>query len=108
MYIYIYIYKYTSIYICTYTHTHSHVNMYIHTCKYTHTDRPHMTDCTIDEKLSSIIIMSDASCATAVPAIPIDKPTSASLRAGASFVPSPVTATTSPIAFKHLTIVNLS
>ena len=41
--------------------------------------------------------MSDASLATAVPS-PIDNPTCAAFNAGASFVPSPVTATTSPLA----------
>ena len=40
-----------------------------------------------------MMVMSDASFATFVPS-PIDKPTCAALRAGASFVPSPVTATT--------------
>jgi hypothetical protein len=37
--------------------------------------------------------MSDALLATSVPEIPIEKPTLAFIRAGASFVPSPVTAT---------------
>lgn len=50
---------------------------------------------TIDVKLSSVRIISDASFATSVPAIPIAKPTSAFFNAGPSFVPSPVTATTS-------------
>ncbi|RZC92694.1 hypothetical protein C5167_011774 [Papaver somniferum] len=35
-------------------------------------------------------------------------PTSASFKAGASFVPSPVTATTCPFCFKHCTIKSLS
>ena len=39
--------------------------------------------------------MSHASFATVVPHTPIAKPTSAAFSAGASFVPSPVTATTS-------------
>jgi len=43
-------------------------------------------------------ILPDASFATSVPVIPIENPTSANLRAGASFVPSPVTATISPLA----------
>jgi len=47
----------------------------------------------IEEKLSSSKIMSDALLATSVPEIPIEKPTLAFIRAGASFVPSPVTAT---------------
>src|ERR1700691_1520106 len=41
------------------------------------TQRPHMIALTIDEKLSSMRMMSDASFATSVPAIPIEKPTSA-------------------------------
>jgi hypothetical protein len=48
---------------------------------------------TMEEKLSSMRMMSDASLATSVPAMPMEKPTSAALRAGASLVPSPVTAT---------------
>mmetsp|Transcript_8943 Transcript_8943/g.20556 ORF Transcript_8943/g.20556 Transcript_8943/m.20556 type:complete len:238 (+) Transcript_8943:1388-2101(+) len=59
-----------------------------------YTQRPHLTAITIELKLSSIRMMSDASLATSVPAIPIEKPTSAFLSAGASLVPSPVTATT--------------
>ena len=38
--------------------------------------------------------MSEAPLATSVPVIPIENPTSAWVKAGASFVPSPVTATT--------------
>ena len=53
-----------------------------------------MTARTIDEKELSIMVMSEASFATEVPS-PIDRPTWASFRAGASLVPSPVTATTS-------------
>ncbi len=49
---------------------------------------------TIELKLSSKSMISHASLATYVPAIPIANPTSAFFRAGASFVPSPVTATT--------------
>ena len=45
-------------------------------------------------KLSSSNIIEAASLAISVPAIPIAKPTSAFFKAGASFVPSPVTATT--------------
>ncbi len=40
------------------------------------------------------MIMSEALFAIWVPVIPIEKPTSAFIKAGASFVPSPVTATT--------------
>mmetsp|Transcript_23162 Transcript_23162/g.59346 ORF Transcript_23162/g.59346 Transcript_23162/m.59346 type:complete len:387 (+) Transcript_23162:1106-2266(+) len=58
--------------------------------------RPHSTALTMEPKLSSRMTMSDASLATSVPQMPIASPTSASFRAGASLVPSPVTATTSP------------
>lgn len=46
--------------------------------------------------------------ATSVPAIPMAKPTSAFLRAGASLVPSPVTATTSPLSLSPVTKAYLS
>ena len=45
---------------------------------------------------------------TSVPAMPIARPTSDSFSAGASFVPSPVTLTTSPAAFSVCTSLNLS
>jgi hypothetical protein len=48
----------------------------------------------MDLKLSSKRMIDAASRATAVPDMPIAKPTSAFFSAGASFVPSPVTATT--------------
>mmetsp|Transcript_39123 Transcript_39123/g.44778 ORF Transcript_39123/g.44778 Transcript_39123/m.44778 type:complete len:210 (-) Transcript_39123:1258-1887(-) len=64
---------------------------------------PHMHAFTIDEKLSSSRIMSAACFATSVPVIPIANPTSAFLSAGASFVPSPVTATVSPICLIPVT-----
>lgn len=57
---------------------------------------PHFIAVIILEKLSSNKIIPAASLATSVPAIPIANPTSAFLRAGASLVPSPVTATTCP------------
>mmetsp|Transcript_8941 Transcript_8941/g.29392 ORF Transcript_8941/g.29392 Transcript_8941/m.29392 type:complete len:331 (-) Transcript_8941:2057-3049(-) len=60
------------------------------------TERPQSTARTMEEKRSSRMMMSDASLATSVPERPIERPTSDSERAGASFVPSPVTATTSP------------
>lgn len=41
----------------------------------------------------------EAAIATSVPEIPIENPISAILSAGPSFVPSPVTATTSPASF---------
>ena len=62
----------------------------------------------IDAKLSSIKIISAADFATSVPVIPIAKPTSAFFKAGASLVPSPVTATTSPTSFKATTSRYLS
>jgi energy-converting hydrogenase Eha subunit A len=55
---------------------------------------PHLTPLTIEQKLSSIIIISEASLAISVPAIPIAKPTLASFNYGASLLPSPVAATT--------------
>ena len=63
---------------------------------------------TIDAKLSSTIIISAAYFATSVPAIFIANPTSALLRAGASFVPSPVTATTLSLSLKPTTKAYLS
>uniref|UniRef100_A0A2M4DIE3 Putative secreted protein n=1 Tax=Anopheles darlingi TaxID=43151 RepID=A0A2M4DIE3_ANODA len=57
-----------------------------------------MTAFTILLKLSSVRMMSDASFATSVPAMPMANPTSAFFNAGPSFVPSPVTATTSRLA----------
>lgn len=49
----------------------------------------------MEEKLSSRRIISEAPLAISVPFIPIEKPTSDFLKAGASLVPSPVAATTS-------------
>jgi hypothetical protein len=63
---------------------------------------------TIDEKLSSNRIILAAYLATSVPAIPIAKPTSAFFRAGASLVPSPVTATTCPLSINPVTNAYLS
>mmetsp|Transcript_10095 Transcript_10095/g.25250 ORF Transcript_10095/g.25250 Transcript_10095/m.25250 type:complete len:216 (-) Transcript_10095:1982-2629(-) len=59
-----------------------------------YTLRPHFTALTMLLKLSSMRMMSHASLATDVPAMPIANPTSAFFSAGASLVPSPVTATT--------------
>ena len=56
--------------------------------------RPCSTASTIVEKLSSVSIMSAAFLATSVPLCPIAQPISAHLSAGASFIPSPVMATT--------------
>jgi hypothetical protein len=58
-------------------------------------------------KLSSTSTMSAASRATSVPDCPMATPMSARLRAGASFTPSPVAATTSPIARRAVTIRSL-
>ena len=58
--------------------------------------------------LSSRMTMSHASFAISVPAMPRANPTSASLSAGASLVPSPVTATTSPSFLCKLHRTNLS
>mmetsp|Transcript_254 Transcript_254/g.809 ORF Transcript_254/g.809 Transcript_254/m.809 type:complete len:579 (+) Transcript_254:2008-3744(+) len=69
---------------------------------------PHSTAFAMDWMLSSRMTMSHASFAISVPAMPSAKPTSASFNAGASFVPSPVTDTTSPNAFCKLTSVSLS
>ncbi len=59
-------------------------------------------------KLSSSRIMAADYLATSVPAIPMANPTSAFFNAGASFVPSPVTATTSPLYFNPVTKAYLS
>lgn len=69
---------------------------------------PHRTAFTIDSKLSSNNIIAEASLATYVPFIPIANPTSAFFKAGASLVPSPVTATTFPLYFKPVTSAYLS
>ena len=69
---------------------------------------PQSTALTIDVKLSSIKIMAAAYLATSVPQIPIAKPTSAFFKAGASLVPSPVTATTSPLSLSPVTKQYLS
>ena len=58
-------------------------------------ERPHITAVPILLKESSNSVMSLASFATDVP-VPIDNPTCAWFKAGASLVPSPVTATTAP------------
>ena len=71
------------------------------------THLPHKTDFTMELKLSSIITISEASLATFDP-LPILRPTSASFRAFASFVPSPVTAITLPYSIKPVTNAYLS
>lgn len=55
-----------------------------------------------------MINISAAYLATSVPAIPIANPTSALLRAGASLVPSPVTATTFSLSLNPITKAYLS
>ncbi len=59
---------------------------------------------TIVAKLSSASIMDDDSLATSVPVIPIAIPIWAAFNAGASFTPSPVTATICPFSFNVSTI----
>lgn len=61
--------------------------------------QPQIIALTIDSKLSSRRRMSAAYLATSVPYIPIAKPISAFFSAGASLVPSPVTATTLFLSF---------
>lgn len=69
---------------------------------------PQSTALTIELKLSSIKIIAAASLATEVPLTPIAKPTSAFLKAGASLVPSPVTATILPRSLRPVTRQYLS
>ena len=69
---------------------------------------PHMHALTIEAKLSSNRMMSQAALDTSVPYIPIANPTSAFFRAGASLVPSPVTATISPCSLSAVTSKYLS
>jgi hypothetical protein len=69
---------------------------------------PHFIAVTILVKLSSSKIMPAAYLATSVPAIPIANPISAFFKAGASFVPSPVIATTSSNCFNPVAIMYLS
>ena len=64
---------------------------------------PHWTAVTMVEKESFKSTMSAASLETSVPEMPMAMPTSAFFRAGASLMPSPVTATTLPCAFNSLT-----
>ena len=66
-----------------------------------------MIPSTIVLKLSSVSIISAAFLDTSVPEIPIAIPTSALFSAGASFIPSPVTATTSPLSCSAFTILIL-
>jgi hypothetical protein len=54
---------------------------------------PYLRAVMIEAKLSSRRMISEAPLAISVPVIPIEKPTLALAKAGASLVPSPVTAT---------------
>ena len=65
--------------------------------------RPSSTAEAIDAKLSSAKIMSAASLDTAVPVMPMAIPTLACFKAGASLTPSPVIATTWPLACSAFT-----
>ena len=69
---------------------------------------PHFTAVIIEAKLSSRIYISAACLATSVPAIAIANPTSAFFKAGASLVPSPVTATTLSRSLRPTTKAYLS
>ena len=69
---------------------------------------PHSTAFTMELKLSSSSMIAAAYFATSVPAIPMAKPTSAFLRAGASLVPSPVAATIYPRSLRPVTNAYLS
>lgn len=65
-------------------------------------ERPHMTAVPMLLNESSSNVISLASLATEVP-VPIESPTCAWFSAGASLVPSPVTATTAPFCCKSCT-----
>jgi len=69
---------------------------------------PYLTAVIILPKLSSNRMIPAAYFATYVPAIPMANPISAFFRAGASFVPSPVIATTFPICFSPVAKITLS
>jgi len=69
---------------------------------------PYSSATITDEKLSSKRTISQAFLATSVPVIPIANQTSAFLRAGASLVPSPVTAITPSNCCIPVTRRNLS
>jgi len=69
---------------------------------------PYLTAVIILPKLSSNRMIPAAYFATYVPARPMANPISAFFRAGASFVPSPVIATTFPICFSPVAKITLS
>mmetsp|Transcript_9478 Transcript_9478/g.43130 ORF Transcript_9478/g.43130 Transcript_9478/m.43130 type:complete len:379 (+) Transcript_9478:1216-2352(+) len=66
--------------------------------------RPFSIALTMEQKLSSVRIMSEAPLATSVPSRPMATPISARLRAGASLTPSPVIATISPASLRSRTM----
>ena len=70
-------------------------------------ERPHMTAREMLMKELSRMVMALASLATVVPS-PMESPTCAAFRAGASLVPSPVTATTWSFFWSSLTSRSLS
>ena len=70
--------------------------------------RPFSIALTMEQKLSSVRIMSDAPFATSVPSRPMATPISARCSAGASLTPSPVIALTHPWRCNDLTISSLS
>ena len=70
--------------------------------------RPQRMARTMVAKASSSNRMSQASLVTSVPVMPMATPTSASLMAGASLMPSPVTATDSPCALSVRTTRSLT
>ena len=71
------------------------------------TPRPSRTASTMVAKWSSARIMRAASLVTSVPATPMATPMSAAFSAGASLTPSPVIATTLPLACSARTMRSL-
>lgn len=69
---------------------------------------PYLRATTIDVKLSSKRTISAAALATSVPVIPMANPTLDAFKAGASFDPSPVIATTPPHCYSPVLNNNLS
>jgi hypothetical protein len=69
---------------------------------------PHMHAFKVEPKLSLNKIMSAAAFATSDPLIPNANPTSAFLREGTSFTPSPMHATTPPSSFSPVINICLS
>ena len=69
---------------------------------------PYWAALNTDAKLSSKIMISEASLATSQPDYPMQNPTLAYLRAVVSLIPSPVTATIAPNSCRPVISVNLS